>query len=217
MLADQGLRDYRMRHHGDLLRSSGLLAEASALDRREAVARPTGQRSSTRQGPIPSHPAGARLPNAAGGRPSTGQSGADVNAASTGRHAETPQHWAGSSHDIQTLDALLDAGADVDAQDGAIDSTSWSTRPHFGQVARCARAVELSSRTDRREPLEHRHVVRRMWVTTSLTASPSFRRRGQRRRAPVIGTPPSLIDQQQCGWTGSRSASQPNLWPSEAQ
>jgi ankyrin repeat protein len=41
--------------------------------------------------------------------------GADVNAAFTGPHAETPLHWAASSNDVAVLDALLDAGADIEA------------------------------------------------------------------------------------------------------
>ncbi len=41
--------------------------------------------------------------------------GADVNAVCTGWHAETPLHWAASSDDVVVLDALLDAGADMEA------------------------------------------------------------------------------------------------------
>jgi hypothetical protein len=45
--------------------------------------------------------------------------GADVNARFTGPHTETPLHWAASNDDVPVLDALLDAGADIDA-DGAV-------------------------------------------------------------------------------------------------
>ncbi|WP_405153443.1 ankyrin repeat domain-containing protein [Paenibacillus sp. FSL K6-0108] len=41
--------------------------------------------------------------------------GADVNAPFVGPHIETPLHWAASSNDVQVLDALLDAGADIEA------------------------------------------------------------------------------------------------------
>jgi ankyrin repeat protein len=41
--------------------------------------------------------------------------GADVNARFHGPHAETPLHWAASSDDVAVLDALLDAGADIEA------------------------------------------------------------------------------------------------------
>ncbi|TVY01880.1 ankyrin repeat domain-containing protein [Paenibacillus cremeus] len=41
--------------------------------------------------------------------------GANVNARFTGPHTETPLHWAASNDDIDALDALLDAGADIEA------------------------------------------------------------------------------------------------------
>jgi uncharacterized protein len=47
------------------------------------------------------------------------EAGADVNARFTGPHTETPLHWAASSDDVAALDALLDAGADIEA-DGAV-------------------------------------------------------------------------------------------------
>lgn len=43
------------------------------------------------------------------------KAGADVNAPFLGKHAETPLHWAASSNDITALDALIDAGADLEA------------------------------------------------------------------------------------------------------
>ncbi len=43
------------------------------------------------------------------------EAGADVNARFTGPHTETPLHWAASSDDVDVLDALLDAGADIEA------------------------------------------------------------------------------------------------------
>lgn len=47
------------------------------------------------------------------------EEGADVNARFVGPHTETPLHWAASCDDVEVLDALLDAGADIDA-DGAV-------------------------------------------------------------------------------------------------
>src|SRR5690349_13477022 len=41
--------------------------------------------------------------------------GADVNGRFEGPHGETPLHWAASSDDVAVLDALLDAGADIEA------------------------------------------------------------------------------------------------------
>ena len=43
------------------------------------------------------------------------EAGADVNGRFRGPHAETPLHWAASSNDVEVLDALLDAGADIEA------------------------------------------------------------------------------------------------------
>jgi uncharacterized protein len=40
------------------------------------------------------------------------EAGADLNAASNG--GETPLHWAASNDDVELVDALLDAGADID-------------------------------------------------------------------------------------------------------
>jgi len=41
--------------------------------------------------------------------------GADVNARFRGPHTEIPLHWAASSDDVAVLDAVLDAGADIEA------------------------------------------------------------------------------------------------------
>lgn len=46
--------------------------------------------------------------------------GADVNARFVGAHQETPLHWAASCDDVPVLDALLDAGADIDAPGAVI-------------------------------------------------------------------------------------------------
>lgn len=43
------------------------------------------------------------------------QAGAEVDARFHGSHEETPLHWAASSDDVEALDALLDAGADIEA------------------------------------------------------------------------------------------------------
>lgn len=41
--------------------------------------------------------------------------GADVDARFAGPHEETPLHWAASCDDVEAIDALLDAGADIEA------------------------------------------------------------------------------------------------------
>ena len=47
-------------------------------------------------------------------------SGSDVNAQLDGPNAETPLHWAASSNDVAAIDALLDGGANLDAQGAVI-------------------------------------------------------------------------------------------------
>jgi ankyrin repeat protein len=46
--------------------------------------------------------------------------GADVNARFTGRHTETPLHWAASSDDVEVAAALIDGGADLEAPGASI-------------------------------------------------------------------------------------------------
>ena len=75
--------------------------------------------------------------------------GADVNARFTGPHTETPLHWAASSDDIAALDALLDAGADIEA-DGAViaGGTPMADAVAFGQWNAARRLLERSARTN---------------------------------------------------------------------
>jgi ankyrin repeat protein len=46
--------------------------------------------------------------------------GAPVDGRVAGPHRETPLHWAASSDDVDAIDALLDAGADVEADGGVL-------------------------------------------------------------------------------------------------
>jgi uncharacterized protein len=59
------------------------------------------------------------FPNVAQTLATLAQAGGDVNARFVGSHAETPLHWAASSGDVDAIDALLDAGADIEAS-GAV-------------------------------------------------------------------------------------------------
>ncbi|MEV0453893.1 ankyrin repeat domain-containing protein [Catellatospora methionotrophica] len=69
--------------------------------------------------------------------------GADVNARFTGPHTETPLHWAASSDDVAVLDALLDAGADIEAGGGVIgNGTPLADAVAFGQWNTARRLLE---------------------------------------------------------------------------
>lgn len=48
------------------------------------------------------------------------KAGANVNACIKGPNTETPLHWAASSNDVAAIDALIDGGADLNAQGAVI-------------------------------------------------------------------------------------------------
>lgn len=74
--------------------------------------------------------------------------GADVNARFTGPHTETPLHWTASSDDVDVLDALLDAGADIEAPGAVIGGrTAISDATAFGQWNAARRLLERGART----------------------------------------------------------------------
>lgn len=76
------------------------------------------------------------------------EAGADVNARFRGPHAETPLHWAASSNDVEALDALLDAEADIEAGGGVIGGgTPLADARAFGQWQAAHRLVERGART----------------------------------------------------------------------
>ncbi|TXS46330.1 ankyrin repeat domain-containing protein [Streptomyces sp. uw30] len=73
--------------------------------------------------------------------------GADVNARFTGAHRETALHWAASCDDVPVLDALLDLGADIEADGGVIgDGTPLADAVAFGQWKCARRLVERGAR-----------------------------------------------------------------------
>ncbi|HEX7309402.1 ankyrin repeat domain-containing protein [Lentzea sp.] len=88
------------------------------------------------------------FPNAAATITVLAEAGADVNARFEGSHTETPLHWAASSNDVAALDALLDAGADIDA-DGAViaGGTPLTDARAFAQWDTARRLVERGART----------------------------------------------------------------------
>ena len=77
------------------------------------------------------------------------EAGADVNARFTGPHTETLLHWAASSDDVDVLDALLDAGADIEAHGAVIaDGTPLTDATAFGQWRAARRLVERGARAN---------------------------------------------------------------------
>jgi ankyrin repeat protein len=75
--------------------------------------------------------------------------GADVNGRCSGAHTETPLHWAASTDDVEALDALLDAGADIEAAGAVIaGGTSLADAVAFGQWNAARRLVERGAQTN---------------------------------------------------------------------
>lgn len=77
------------------------------------------------------------------------RAGADVNARSLfSSHTETALHWAASSGDVAVLDALLDAGADIDAPGAVLGGgTALADACGFGNWAAARRLVERGAST----------------------------------------------------------------------
>jgi uncharacterized protein len=76
------------------------------------------------------------------------EAGADVQARFHGSHAETPLHWAASCDDVAVLDALLDAGADIEAPGAVIaDGPPLADATAFGQWNAAFRLVERGAQT----------------------------------------------------------------------
>ncbi len=74
---------------------------------------------------------------------------ADVNVRFTGPHTETPLHWAASSNDIAAVDALLDAGADINARGAVIaGGTPIADATAFGQWDAARRLLERGADTN---------------------------------------------------------------------
>lgn len=76
--------------------------------------------------------------------------GAAVDAPFEGSHAETALHWAASCDDVVALDALLDAGADIDAPGGSVGDgtgTPLFVATVFAQWVAARRLVERGAAT----------------------------------------------------------------------
>ncbi|WP_218019801.1 ankyrin repeat domain-containing protein [Rhodococcoides yunnanense] len=75
-------------------------------------------------------------------------SGADPDSPFLGAHSETPLHWAASCDDVAAIDALLDAGADIEARGGVIGGgTPISDATAFGQWNAARRLLERGATT----------------------------------------------------------------------
>jgi hypothetical protein len=74
--------------------------------------------------------------------------GVDPDARFIGSHQETPLHWAASSDDVEAVDALLDAGANVDSPGGVMaGGTPLEDARIFGQWKTARRLVERGATT----------------------------------------------------------------------
>lgn len=76
--------------------------------------------------------------------------GAEVNVPvpQSGKPDESPLHWAASSDDVAVLDALMDAGADLEAPGACIaDGTPLDDAVAFGQWKAARRLVERGAKT----------------------------------------------------------------------
>ena len=74
--------------------------------------------------------------------------GADVDAQFVGGHTESPLHWAASSNDVDAVDALLDAGADIEAPGSVMDGGApLADACGFGQWNAARRLVERGAST----------------------------------------------------------------------
>jgi uncharacterized protein len=76
--------------------------------------------------------------------------GADLDAAAIDMwHHETPLHWAASNDDVALIDALLDAGADLERGGSSIDGgPPLSSAVGYGQWAGARRLVERGAKTE---------------------------------------------------------------------
>lgn len=75
--------------------------------------------------------------------------GADLDAPAIGMwHHETPLYWAASNDDVKLIDALLDAGADIERAGSSINGGSpLSSAVGYGQWVAAGRLVERGART----------------------------------------------------------------------
>ncbi|MGY4474178.1 ankyrin repeat domain-containing protein [Bradyrhizobium sp. USDA 3364] len=88
-------------------------------------------------------------PNAAAIVQILAAAGADLDAPAVAMwHRETPLHWAASNDDVALVDALLDAGADIEHEGSSIDGgPPLSSAVGYGQWAAARRLAERGAQT----------------------------------------------------------------------
>ncbi|NQX44354.1 ankyrin repeat domain-containing protein [Paenibacillus tritici] len=75
------------------------------------------------------------------------EAGAELNARFNGHHNETPLHWAASCDDVEVLDLLLDAGADIEASGAVIaGGTPLDDAVAFAQWKAAHRLIERGAK-----------------------------------------------------------------------
>jgi uncharacterized protein len=132
-------------HAGDVEALERLLAEHPAL----ATARFTDERRHERTLLHVATDWPGHFPRGAATVAALVAAGAERDAAFVGPHAETPLHWAASSDDVEVLDALVAAGADVDAPGSVIDGGGpLSDAVAFGQWRAARRLLEHGARVN---------------------------------------------------------------------
>jgi ankyrin repeat protein len=72
-----------------------------------------------------------------------------VNARFSGRHTETPLHWAAGCDDVEVMEVLLDHGADIEAEGAVIGGgTPLADAVAFGQWKAARRLIERGATAD---------------------------------------------------------------------
>ncbi|GAA4711059.1 hypothetical protein Prum_091850 [Phytohabitans rumicis] len=136
-------------HGGEIATLRRLLAEHPGLSTArigDYDGRPDGGTSRTLLHVVTDWP--GHYPNGAAAVAALVEAGADVNARFTGPHTETPLHWAASNDDVEALDALLNAGAEIDAPGAVIGGgTPLDDATAFAQWQAARRLVERGART----------------------------------------------------------------------
>ena len=115
-----------------------------------------------------------QIPNAAAIVPVLKLHGADLDAAAVDMwHHETALHWAASNDDVALIDALLDAGADLERSGSSIDGgPPLSSAVGYGQWAGARRLVGRGAKTQ----LWHEAALGMMEaIARRVTSDPSLR------------------------------------------